>query len=115
MSKKVKQKISIFKKLSKEKLSDQKAILNRCPDEVINDLIACIKEISNNPNLKLSRTKLKRLKKFKKFIRGINSGKKKNRRKYICRNLKGGFIATLVPLIASLASTAVPLISKLIG
>ena len=64
MSKKVKQKISIFKKLSKEKLTDQKAILNRCPDEVINDLIACIKEISNNPNLKLSRTKLKRLKNF---------------------------------------------------
>ena len=112
---KVKQKIAAFKKLSKKKLSDQKEILNRCPDEVINDLIACIQEISTNPNLNLSRTKLKRLKKFKKFIRGINSGKKKNRRRYICKNLKGGFIGALVPLLASLASTAVPLISKLIG
>ena len=112
---KVKKKIAVFKKLSKKKLSDQKKILNKCPDEVINDLIACIKEISNNPNLNLSRTKLKRLKKFKKFIRGINNGKKRNKRGYICRNLKGGFIGALVPLLTSLASTAVPIISKLIG
>ena len=49
-------------------------------------------------------------------MRGLNRVKGvKKKRGYFLKHLKGGFLAVLAPLLASLASSAVPLISKLIG
>ena len=116
ISKRMHKKIKLFKRLSKRDLKTQKKKLKECPDEVICDLAALINEVCENPNLKLNKKQLKKIRKFKSFMRGLNRSKGvKKKRSYFLKHLKGGFLAVLAPLLASLASSAVPLISKLIG
>ena len=116
ISKRVRAKLGLFRQLSKKNLRTQKKKLKDCPDEVICDLSALINEICNNKNLELNKKQLKKIRKFKKFMRGLNRAKGNNKkRSHFVKHLKGGFLAVLAPLLASLASSAVPLISKLIG
>lgn len=110
----VREKVNIFKKLSRKRLNYQKQKLAECPDEMICDLVAVIQEVCRNRGLKLTKKELKKIRKFRKFMRGV-SLTKSNKRKYILKNIKGGFLAALAPLLASLASAAIPVISKLIG
>ena len=113
--KQVRQKLTAFKRLSKRSLKCQKQKLNNCPDEVICDLVALIREICFNPDLKFNKKQLKKIKKFKKFMRNVANKKTPSKRKYIVKHLKGGFLSALLPLLVSIASSAVPVITKLIG
>ena len=108
-------KVQLFKKLSKKNLKNQKQNLKVCPDEMINDLVEVVNAVRNNPNLKITKKQLKRISRFKKFMRGLDSNKTKNKRGYITRNMSGGFIGALIPLMATLVSSTIPAISKLIS
>ena len=108
-------KVHLFKNLSKKKLKSQKQNLKVCPNEMICDLVDAVNAVLNEPNLKITNKQLKRISRFKKFMRGIANKKTKNKRSYITRNMQGGFIASLGPLMATLVSSAIPAIGKLIS
>ena len=110
----LKEKIKIFKNLSRKKLPSQKQIFAKCSSSMIKDLSDIIKEIRQNSNLEISKKQWKKLKQFKVFMRKLSS--KKNigsKRKYIVKYMKGGFLSAVVPFLFSLASSALPAITNL--
>ena len=109
-----KEKVEIFKKLSRKKLPCQKQILSKCSNSMIKILSNIIKKIRKNSNLKISNRQWKKLKQFKVFMLKLISKKKVgSKRKYIVKYMKGGFLSAIVPLLISLASSALPAITNL--
>ena len=55
-----KEKVNIFKRLARRGLPYQKRILSGCSNAMIRDIVDIIKEIRQNPHLKISNKQLKK-------------------------------------------------------
>ena len=102
----IKEKVKIFKKSSRKRLPCQKQILSECSNPITKDLSNIIKE--------KKKRQWKKFKQFEVFMRKLISKKKVgSKRKYIVKYMKGGFLSAIVPLLISLASSALPAITNL--
>ena len=105
-----KKRLDFFRHLAKVSLHKQKKILRKGPPKISKDLIKLIKVVKRHP---IPRRHLKKITPFRKTINNILKNKKKSRN-FLAGGIKGGFLSALVPLIATLASTALPELIKII-
>ncbi|NQY53284.1 MAG: hypothetical protein HRT42_06880 [Campylobacteraceae bacterium] len=95
-----KKKINFLKRVSKKSLKHQKKIFSGCPERIIKDVSKLFHNICNNKKIVLNPRQIKKLLKYRKFLRGINKIKK-NKRKYLVKNISGGFLSALIPLLVN--------------
>ena len=98
-----------FLKLSKHSLGTQRKVLHRCPNKIISDLRNLCKKICKDKNIKLNKTQVKKLFKFRKFLRDISKSKSVNTtRQFIAKRMTGGFLGSLISVLISIAASLVP-------
>ena len=98
-----KKKLAFLKRVSKKNLKYQKKLFSKCPSQIIEDIGKISHSVCNNNKIKLTTRQIGKLVKYKKFLRGINKTRK-NKRGYLVRNIQGGFISALIPLVLTIAS-----------
>ena len=98
-----------FVRLSKRPVRTQRKILKKCPNRIISDLHNLCKQICKSKKIILNKKHIKKLFKFRKFLRHLSSVKSnKASRDYLTHNISGGFLGTLLSVLISLGATIIP-------
>ena len=105
-----KKRLDFFRSLAKNHIGRQKKILKKCPVKITNDLVRLVKLAKKHP---VPTKHYSKIRPFRKLINKISSNKI-NSRKKLAEGIKGGFLSALIPLIASLASTGIQEIIKIV-
>lgn len=105
--------LKIFTKLQKYPLSKQKKFFRHIKPCYQNALRKYCRILTQSKKIKIPYRYKKKLKTHKKLIRDISnpkiSGKKSKKfRKFLVKRLKGGFLTTLLPILASIISVIKP-------
>lgn len=105
MSKCVIKHIHLLEALAKAKPLERKALLEKSNFGLIKSIVECIENVLDG-NVKLDKSRMKKLKKYKNQLRKIYaSGRKWTSKKKVIIQTGGGFLsALLVPVISALAS-----------
>jgi hypothetical protein len=98
-----KKKLQFYKRLSKQDLKTQKSIIGGSK-RITKDIFNMVRKVKK---IKLSPKNLKKIKKYKKSIIQMSKS-----RKNIKNKLSGGFLSTLLPLIATVAA---PVLGQIFG
>lgn len=105
MSKCVIKHMHLLNVLARAKPSERKELLKKSNFGLIKSIVECIENVLNG-NVKLDRTHMKKLKRYKSQLRRIySSGKKWSSKKKVIIQTGGGFLPTLlIPVITAIAS-----------